>query len=143
MSVNRLVFFSVLGLLVLVGFSLLAALSAANLVDISHAGSSSSAITPNALKPPECATLNLTRLVDLGNGDTPSDSQSELILGTSGKDTIDNSTAALPDCVLGGDDNDKLIGGLGGDVLNGGPGNDHCWGGGGATTTFLDCEHVH
>ena len=143
MSLSRMFFWMSASLVALVTISIIFALSAANTVSSSKAGSVTSAITVNQLKPSECAGLNLTRLVVLANGDIPSDGQSELIIVSSGKDTIDNSTAVKPDCILGGDAKDTLYGGLGGDVLNGGPGNDQCWGGGGATTTFLNCEHIH
>jgi Ca2+-binding RTX toxin-like protein len=101
----------------LTGF-LVIGLTASNVVASSHAADRTQAINANALKPTECAALNLTRIVVgiTGTG------QSELILGSSAGETINGNGGA--DCILGGGGNDNLRGGSGGDVCIGGPGND-------------------
>lgn len=136
-------------LLILMAAGLFSAFSASNTVSPSRLGSRTAVINANALKPPECAALNLTRLVILARGDAPS-AQSELIIGTPGNETI--SGAGGTDCILGGGGNDTLRGGAGIDILFGGPGNDHldggggngdaCYGGGQAGDTFNRCEII-
>lgn len=128
MSISKAFFWMVASLVVLVTVSILFALSAANTVPGSKAGSVSSAINANALKPSECTALNLTRVVVLARGDVPN-SSAELIIGTTADDTISGGGGV--DCILGGDGNDSLFGGNGQDVLIGGPGNDSLDGGGG------------
>jgi Ca2+-binding RTX toxin-like protein len=72
----------------------------------------------------------------------------ELILGTTGNDTLDGKNGS--DCLVGGgghdhlnggQGNDVLIGGDGDDTLNGGSGQDVCYGGCGIDT-FPGCETI-
>jgi Ca2+-binding RTX toxin-like protein len=140
-------FWMVASLVTLVTISVIFALSAANTVSGSRADDISTAINANALKPPECASLNLTRIVVIGSN-TPNNS-SELILGTPGNDTINGGGGS--DCILGGGGDDNLRGGNGVDILMGGPGNDAinggggadiCYGGGQAGDTFASCSTI-
>ncbi|GAB4484309.1 MAG: hypothetical protein Fur0016_08640 [Anaerolineales bacterium] len=136
-------------LLILIAAGLFSAFSASNTVSASQLGSQTAIISANALKPPECAALNLTRLVILARGDTTT-AQSELVIGTPGNDTI--LSRGGTDCILGGGGNDDLRGGAGLDILLGGPGDDAldggggkgdvCYGGGQAGDTFKRCETI-
>lgn len=76
-------------------------------------------ITPDDLKPPECASIKVTRLV-VGTGVVDGTSSGDLILGGPGPDTL--SGQAGDDCILGGGGDDTLDGGSGTDVCLGGPG---------------------
>ncbi|NJC94962.1 MAG: hypothetical protein FIB03_01280 [Anaerolineae bacterium] len=95
---------------------------AANLsVPVTRLTNQAFAVTANALKPPECAALNLTAIV-IGTN-TKGTNASELILGTAGADTLGGGGGS--DCVVGGGGDDILNGGKGnGDVCIGGAGND-------------------
>lgn len=135
-------------LLLLMAAGLFSAFSASNTVAPSLLGSRTAVIDANALKPPECAGLNLTRLVSIARGDSPTNGD-DLIIGTPGGDDINGGPGQ--DCILGGGGNDTLRGGSGADVLIGGPGNDSldgggggdaCYGGGQAGDTFNRCETV-
>jgi len=126
-------------------------LAATNVVGSTSADDVAIAITPNDLKPPECAALVLTTLV-AGSGTFTGHGGNTLILGSSGVDTIKGQGGN--DCIIGGggDDNlqgqagiDVLIGGPGADTLNGGNGTDVCYGysgtiRGGGVDTFTFCE---
>ena len=147
MSISRMFFWMVASLVTLVTISIIFALSAANTVPGSKVDDISTVINANALKPTECASLNLTRIVVIGSN-TPNNSN-ELILGTSGNDTINGAGGS--DCILGGGGNDNLKGGAGVDILMGGPGNDAinggggadiCYGGGQAGDTFASCSTI-
>ena len=121
--------YAILGLLLLILVSLVMAVAASNTVPGSHLSSKSMAINANALKPPECAALNLITIVICpASGTCTGTSKSELILGTSNADTITGNGGA--DCILGGGGDDDITGGAGGDVCIGGPGTD----------TFHSCE---
>ena len=134
--------------------------TAANTVQGSYASESVHSVTANELKPTECNGINLTNIVDLGQGDPPT-AGNDLILGTSGRDVVDGGEGN--DCILGGGEDDKdciiffigicfgessgLQGGAGNDVILGGDGDDYidgggdydvCYGGGG--TDNINCE---
>jgi hypothetical protein len=113
-----------IALAALVVVSVVSALTAANIVPSTKASRSTSTIDANALKPDECAALNLTAVV---NGDTGT-SANELILGTSGANSPTGS---------GGDD--CIVAGAGNDTIDGGTGTDVCLGGAG-TDTYANCE---
>ena len=106
----------------LVSISLAAA--ASNEVPVTGLGETSVAKNANQFAPPECAGMNLTNIVVIGNGN-PTDSN-DLILGTSSNNTI--HAGGGNDCILGGAGNDRLYGGGGNDVLLGGIGNDRLYG---------------
>jgi Ca2+-binding RTX toxin-like protein len=76
--------------------------------------------TANDMKPPECASLDLS--VISGGGGGGGGGQSALILGTPGNDRLNG--AAGDDCLVGGAGDDNLKGNAGYDVCLGGPGND-------------------
>lgn len=127
------------------------AFAGANLVGQTGADDTRLAINANALKPPECAALNLTSVI-IGSGSINGGGGSSLILGSAGADTI--SGQGGNDCIVGGGGNDILRGGRGGEVLIGGPGADQLDGGsgaddcygynattsGGGIDTFANCE---
>jgi Ca2+-binding RTX toxin-like protein len=94
------------------------AYTASNIVPATNAGSSSTPITANTLKPSACSGITLTNLVVGAVGTSAND----LILGTSAGDFM--SGGAGNDCMLGGGGNDIMDGGLGTDVCLGGPGTD-------------------
>lgn len=103
------------------------AVAASNSVPVTRLTNQAFAITANALKPPECAALNLSAIY-IGTA-VKGTGANDLLLGTAGADNLGGGGGS--DCVLGGDGDDKLNGGKGnGDVCIGGPGND----------TFKGCD---
>ena len=102
--------------------------TAANNVPGSRAEDDRRAITPNDLKPTECASLNLTAKLS-GSGTINGAATNELITGGAAGDTID-----------GGGGNDCLLGGGGVDNLRGSAGTDVCIGGAGNDTFHPSCE---
>lgn len=150
MKTYKIVSWAFLGLLGLIALAVFSVFSAANIVSPSRAADQVFAITANALKPPECASLNLTRITVIGF-QSPNN-QNELILGTPGDDNINGSGGA--DCIVGGGGDDSLRGGAGTDVLLGGPGidtfrggggNDYCYRGGTVGDIFPNpvCENIY
>ena len=127
------------------------ALAATNLVGVTATDDLRVTINANALKPPECAALNLSIIV-VGSGTFNGGGANGLILGSAGADTIRGQGGN--DCIIGGGGNDDLrggsgtevlIGGPGADTLNGGSGGDICYGysgtvSGGGIDTFTNCE---
>jgi Ca2+-binding RTX toxin-like protein len=121
------------------------ALAASNTVPESGADEDVFAITPNDLKPSDCAALNLTSLVS-GAGSITGTNANDLIVASAGDDDIRGRSGA--DCILAGAGMDTIRGQAGGDIilagagdddLRGGPGNDVCNGGAG-TDTSQGCE---
>lgn len=109
--------------------SVVAGLTEANTVPVLKASNTSTAATPDTLKPvPECSGITLTAKITV-SGIYNGASTAELITGSSGIDTING--AGGNDCVLGGGGIDSLRGGAGTDVCIGGPGVD---------TFNADCE---
>lgn len=123
----------------------------ANIVPTSYASDTLHPTLANQLKPPECNGLNLTNLVVLANGDSPTNGN-DLILGTTGTDIVNGGQG--DDCIVGGDGDDNqcntwvllcilfpqifldgLRGGQGTDVVLGSGGFDACF----AESTF-SCE---
>ena len=104
------------------------ALTATNVVPTSRAGRSTASITANALKPAACSAISL-KGITVGSGTFDDTGNSNLVLGSSGVDTIRG---------LGG--NDCILGGGGDDSLNGGGGTDVCIGGPGTDTFTATCE---
>ncbi len=150
---------AVLGLLALVVATVASAVAATNNVPQSRAGQASRGITANDLKPRECAGVNVTN-IDTGSGTITGTNQNDLILGTSGTDTVSGEPltgliVASSDCIAGGGGNDTLhgdstgslliggddviLGGPGDDSIDGAAGNDVCYGGDG-NDTFTNCE---
>ena len=121
-------------LLVLMVTNLVTALSAANVVPDSKAGQQTQVIDANALKPADCASLNLTAVV-VGSTGTAA---SELILGDATVNTM--TGGAGDDCILGGAGNDSLDGGTGTDVCIGGADNDTYTGGEATVDTAPVCS---
>src|SRR3712207_1828294 len=102
-------------------------MAAANTVPTTRLDELSQTINANALKPAQCATLNLTAIVS-GNGNLTGTNASELILGGAAGQTIRGGGG--DDCIVGGDGNDTIRGEQGTDVCIGGPGTD----------SFFTCE---
>lgn len=127
MNLHKFASWALLSLLGLVILGIVSAFAAANVVPLSRVTNQAFAITANALKPPECAALNLTRITVIG--DRNPNNQNELIIGTANADDING--AGGQDCILGGGGDDTLRGGSGRDILLGGPGIDTFRGGGG------------
>jgi Ca2+-binding RTX toxin-like protein len=137
--------------LALIVVNIFDALATANQVGVTAADDLRVVIDANALKPPECAALNLSGVI-IGSGTFSGGGSNALILGSAGADTIRGQGGS--DCVIGGGGNDDLrggagtevlIGGPGADTLNGGAGGDVCYGnsgtvGGGGIDTFVGCE---
>ena len=111
--------------LILILSSAAFATTAANTVGPSSAGESYHVATANELKPPECASLDLSSIY-VGGG---SSGGNDLILGTSNYDNLAGGNGS--DCILGGGTLDVLDGGGGDDIILGGPGFDLIFGGGG------------
>jgi Ca2+-binding RTX toxin-like protein len=126
---SRLVIFS---LIMLVLASLITAVAASNTIPGTKADDVSQVINANALKPTECAALNLTAIVicPSGGGTCRGTNANELILGSPNVDTIAGRGGT--DCILGGDGADSITGSGGTDVCIGGPGTD----------IFFTCETV-
>jgi Ca2+-binding RTX toxin-like protein len=116
---NRL---SWLGFLALILAGIVSAFAAANSVQPSGAADRTFPIAPNDLRPPQCSGITLTNLV-VGSGPLDGTNQNDLILGSSGPDTIRGRQGN--DCILGGGGDDDLRGDQGAsDVCIGGPGTD-------------------
>jgi hypothetical protein len=112
------------GLVALTGF----ATTATIVVEESVVGIGAAAITPNELKPSECAALDLEDIRPPQGGGGAGGAA--LTLGTADADRI--VTGGHDDCILGGAGNDSINAGGGFDVCIGGPGAD----------TFKNCEVV-
>jgi len=110
------------------------ALASSNTVPVSGSDVATRAVTANDLKPPACASLNLTTVVTGPLGTAGND----LMLGSAGDDSLDGGAGS--DCIVGGDGNDTLTGGPGDDILIGGLGSDTCIGGEGVNTFDPSCE---
>ncbi len=143
MKPSRLFRFAGIILIVLIAVNAASAFAAANSVPSSRLDDDSFPITANALKPAECAALNLTNIVVASNGTAGND----LILGTAGNDNIRGSDG--DDCIVGGSGDDRLDGQRGNDILLGQDGNDRlrgsqdidiCDGGAGTDTGHNSCE---
>jgi len=141
-SVPRLAF---LLFTILVWTTLMSAQATSNTVSGSRASDTQDPITPNDVKPPECAGLNLTAKI-VGSGTLTGTTAAELIVGGPGADTI--SGGGRGDCIVGGGGadningnagNDVILGGAGNDTINGALGSDVCYGEAG-TDTFSNCE---
>ena len=91
------------------------------------------AISANALKPPQCAALNLANIVS-GSGTLNGSGVNDLILASAGVDTLNG--AGGTDCLVAGSGNDTLSGGAGADILLGGDGDDNLLGNGGVDTLY-------
>lgn len=88
-------------------------------------------ITAEKVKPPECAGIALDDPIVVGEDGTQG---SNLIIGTSGTDTINGKGGN--DCIVGVGGNDTLSGKQGKDVLIGGAGVDTLNGGNGDDTIY-------
>jgi hypothetical protein len=82
------------------------AFTASNTVSASNAGLSTVAITPNTLKPTECAGVNLTALVTGSGGNVQGNVGGTLIIGSSTSETLKSSIGN--NCVIGGAGSDTV-----------------------------------
>lgn len=116
--------FAAFGLILLFLASLITAMAASNTVPPTRLGQVNIPINANALKPPECAALNLTNIVVCPStgGTCNGTDANDLILGSAFADNISGGKG--DDCILGGGGDDFLKGDQGNDVCIGGPGND-------------------
>ena len=117
-------------LVTLVLLSIISAFAANNIVPVTRLTDQAQMITANALKPASCSALTLTRIEVCGGGVCNGSNASELILGTSGIDTIRGKKG--DDCIVGGGGDDEIIGDQDMDVCIGGPGAD--------TLDSVECE---
>lgn len=100
----------------------LSAFAATNTVPATNAAQVGAiAITPDTLKPPECAAITVTALVT-GSSSFSGSNAAELVVGSAGADTI--AAKGGSDCVVAGGGNDAIDCGVGTDVAVGGPGTD-------------------
>jgi Ca2+-binding RTX toxin-like protein len=104
--------------------SVVTAVAASNTVPVTHLGDQRDAVDANALKPPECAALNLTSIVvcPRTGGNCDGTDASDLIIGSPYADNITANKG--DDCLVGGGGDDFLKGEQNTDVCIGGPGND-------------------
>jgi Ca2+-binding RTX toxin-like protein len=96
-----------LGLTALVLAQALTAYTASATVPATHLGRSSTNVTSNDLKPSEC-TMTVTS-IDSGSGTFSATAASQLVLGSSGNDTI-TGNAGGNDCIVGGAGTDTVTG---------------------------------
>lgn len=142
--------FSLLALVILVLSSFAFAFAGSIAVPASRLDEQLFTITVSDLAPDECNSISsaITAIVVCSGGNCDGSNANELILGTTGDDTIDGKNGL--DCIVGGDGNDQmnggndddvLVGGNGDDGLDGGPkkDNDICYGGSGANL-FNECD---
>lgn len=108
-------------LALVLGVTVVTALTATNTVPATSLGKTTQPITANDLKPAACAGISLSAVV-VGSGTFNGTGASELILGSAGVDTIRGQGGS--DCILAGGGNDSLRGDGGTDVCIGGPGTD-------------------
>lgn len=147
-----------ISLLLVVVISVITAVSATNIVSGSRADEVNNGISPNDLKPTECAGINVQNVIDFAGGEAPT-GNNDLILGDEDVNVLHGLFHNLDgnDCIVGGagndgfwfiltlglaggPGNDVILGGPGDDYLLGGPGEDYCYGGGG-NDTYFNCEH--
>ena len=102
--------------------------AAGNSVASSYASNTTYPINANALKPAECAALNLSAILT-GSGDFEGGAANELLLGGSASQRI-----------RGRDGDDCLVGGAGVDEFRADAGTDVCIGT--ASSAFSDCETI-
>lgn len=97
-------------------------LTASNTVPEHDAGVHQQAQNADDLKPPQCAAITLTAVLQAP--DLTGTNANELIVGGGTDDSI--SGGGGDDCLMGGGGDDSLDGGSGGNVLIGGDGTDTC-----------------
>jgi hypothetical protein len=119
-ALRRPVSFATLPILPLVLF-LGVVFTATTVVPASKAGRSAQSITVNDVKPAACSSITLAGITT-GSGTINDGAASNLVLGSSGVDTMRGNNGN--DCILGGGGNDSLRGDAGTDVCIGGPGTD-------------------
>ena len=115
----------------LVALSAVSVLTAQNAVSGSRAEQADDSISPNEMKPAECASVSVNNTVS-GSGTVNGTLSGDLIVAGSGNDTID-----------GGGSDDCILGGAGADAIKGSGGSDVCIGGPGADTFDPDCETTY
>jgi Ca2+-binding RTX toxin-like protein len=126
-KVHRMAF---IGMLLLILFSMMTALAAANTVPTSRLDDDQVSIGLNDLKPAQCASITVTNLITTPGflGIYLGTNQNDLIIGNSGGNTF--MGAGGNDCMMGGGGNDTFYGGSifgdngAADVCIGGPGTD-------------------
>ncbi len=145
----------VASLVLLISLSAFTAMSAANIVPVTHVDDLQRPIRVRDLAPPECASIaNSLTSISVGGYWSWVYPQNTLILGTSAGENFLGMliySGTGPNCIVAGGGNDGIygskhaeiiIGGPGNDTINGGGGNDICYGGGG-TDSFSNCEETY
>jgi RTX calcium-binding nonapeptide repeat (4 copies) len=144
----------VASLVLLISLSAFTAMSAANIVPVTHIDDSQRPIRVRDLAPPECASIaNSLTSISVGGYVSWVHPQNTLILGTSAGETFWAlfTVGTGPNCIVAGSGDDGIygsnhaeiiIGGPGNDTINGGGGYDICYGGGG-TDSFSNCEETY
>jgi Ca2+-binding RTX toxin-like protein len=122
---------AILALLAVIIVGVISAVAAGNSVPATRLGDSSRLITVNALKPSQCASINLEDIVTCSGFICLGSNDNDLILGSSGFQFI-----------LAGSGDDCIVGGSGGGFINGGGGHDVCIGGSGSYS-FTNCEATY
>ena len=145
MKPSRLVRYAGLFLIALIAVSTASAFAAANSVPATRLDDDTLSVSANAIKPAECAGLNLTNIVVTTNGSGTAGN--DLILGSAGNDSIRGDDG--DDCIVGGGGDDTLQAQKGNDIVLGQDGNDSlrgnqdtdiCDGGPGTDTGHNSCE---
>jgi|GEM_PF-4038516 len=96
-----------LGLTAFVMAQALTAYTASATVSATQLGRTGTAVTADELKPSEC-TMTVTSVV-AGSGNVSASAGSQLVLGSSGNDTITGNIAGA-DCIVGGAGTDTITG---------------------------------
>jgi Ca2+-binding RTX toxin-like protein len=109
-------------LVTLIVLSIISAFAATIDVPTTYLTDQVQAITANTLKPSACSGLNLRRIEICTGGNCNASGTDELIIGTTGSDTIRGKNG--DDCIIGGGGDDFIYGDNGSDMCIGGPGND-------------------
>jgi Ca2+-binding RTX toxin-like protein len=118
-------------LILAIGGGAISATAASMSTPASSAGTYNAPITPDDLKPSDCAGITVTDIVTGSGTIAGTGVRNELILGSPGVDTIDGVQG--DDCIHAGGSDDDITGGQGTDV---------CIGGGNPGDTFATCETV-
>jgi len=102
-------FGALLVLAVAVGFVTSQAFTASNTVPVTNVGQFTQAISPSQLEPAECVSNGITVTSIIAGLSITSTAANQLMLGTSGNDTLTDSSFGS-DCMVGGAGTDTITG---------------------------------
>lgn len=126
---SRVIKFALAATVGLLLVSMLTAIAASNTVPVTLLSDISRPITVNDLKPPGCASLNLSIII-VGSGNIRNNGSAQaLILGSASDDNI-----------RGGSKDDCILGGGGHNTIDGGNGTNVCYGNSG--DSFTNCQTI-